>query len=406
MTEAIVDILYLTFAAVTTYFMFVFLILFQRNRSVLHATPVMSELPSVSIIIPAHNEQDTIAGTLRSLGNLRYPKNKLEIIVVDDGSIDNTYKIAKGFKNVKVLKKANGGKASALNLGVRNARGEIVGCVDSDSHPFPNALLKSVPFFNEGSVGAVTTSIYSTKPKNLLGILQWLEYVTIAWSRKLLEFIDAVYVTPGPLSLYRRNLLVKLGGFDTKNMTEDIEIAWRFLSKGYKVKMASAAKTYTKTPEKFSAWWKQRIRWNIGGMQTMMKYKYVFLRNYGILSHFIWPFFSLSYFLSVLGMGLFAYLIVKYMSNQLSFVVQATMIGVNPLKHWQLWLVPDIFTIFGITVFLLSIAMIKLSLSSAKDGYRPKNLINYLVYLTFYITIFPANLIHSMWRFLTKKFQW
>ena len=113
------------------------------------------------------------------------------------------YKIAKGFKNVKVLRKANGGKASALNLGVSNARGEIVGCVDSDSHPLPNALLKSVPFFNESSVGAVTTSIYSTKPKNLLGILQWLEYLTIAWSRKLLEFIDAVYVTPGPLSLYR-----------------------------------------------------------------------------------------------------------------------------------------------------------------------------------------------------------
>ena len=281
MPEFIVDALYLFFAAVTTYFMLVFLLLFQRNKSRINITPELSRLPSVSIIVPAYNEQNKISATLRSLSALQYPKDKLEIIVVDDGSEDNTYEVAKKFKNVKVFHKENGGKARALNFGLKRAKGEIVACVDSDSHPQPDALLKAVPFFNDSSVAGVTTSIFSNKPKNLLETLQWLEYSMIVWSRKLLEFLDAVYVTPGPLSLYKKNILTKVGGFDAKNMTEDIEIAWRLMSKGYKIKMATEAKTYTDIPSKLKAWWKQRIRWNIGGMQTVMKYKHTFLKcNY------------------------------------------------------------------------------------------------------------------------------
>ncbi len=407
MAEIIVDILYIFFAAVTTYFMLIFLLLFRRNKNQLNLTPALLRLPSVSLIVPAYNEQDTISDTLKSLGMLDYPKDKLEIIVVDDGSTDATYKIAKQFKSVKVLHKENGGKATALNFGLSKSRGEIVACVDSDSHPLPDALLKSIPFFNDKSVAGVTTSIFANKPKGLLETLQWLEYAMIVWSRKLLEFLDAVYVTPGPLSLYRKDVLQKVGGFDTKNMTEDIEIAWRLLSRGYKIKMAAEAKTYTSIPTKFKAWWRQRIRWNIGGMQTMMKYKYTFTKgNYGILSSFIWPFFSLSYVLSVVGFGLFIYLIFKSVSNQLSFVVQASMIGVNPLKHWQFWIVPDIFTIFGILVFILSIVWIKISLDLTKEKNKPKNPFDYFVYLTFYITVFPINLVHSIWRYMTKNFKW
>lgn len=407
MTELIVDILYIFFAAITTYFTLIFLLLYKKNKSQLRFTPKLYKLPSISLIVPAYNEQDTIAGTLRSLNKLDYPKDKLEIIVVDDGSEDDTYEIAKKFKNVRVFHKENGGKARALNFGLGKAKGEIVACVDSDSHPLPDALLKSIPFFNEESVAAVTTSIFATRPKNLIEALQWLEYSMIVWSRKLLEFLDAVYVTPGPLSLYRKSVLIKVGGFDTKNMTEDIEIAWRLLSRGYKIKMATEAKTYTSIPTKLKSWWRQRIRWNIGGIQTALKYKYTFFKgNYGILSSFVWPFFSLSYILSFVGLGLFSYIIMKYILNQFSFVVQASATGVNPLKHWQFWLVPDIFTIFGIVVFILSIIWVKASLSLTREKSKPKNPFKYLVYLTLYITIFPINLADSVWRYLRKNFKW
>ncbi|MBI4010159.1 MAG: glycosyltransferase family 2 protein [Candidatus Aenigmarchaeota archaeon] len=407
MPGIIIDVLYLFFAAVTTYFLLIFLLLYSRNKSQLRLTPKLFRFPSVSIIVPAYNEQDAITSTLKSLNALNYPKDKLEIIVVDDGSEDNTYEVAKRFKNVKVLCKEKGGKANALNFGLSKAKGEIVACVDSDSHPRPDALLKSIPFFNDSSVAGVTTSIFANRPKNLLETLQWLEYSMIVWSRKLLEFLDAVYVTPGPLSLYRKNALIKVGGFDAKNMTEDIEIAWRLLSKGYKIKMATEAKTYTNIPNKLKAWWRQRIRWNIGGMQTMMKYKHTFLKsNYGVLGSFIWPFFSISYVLSLLGLGLFTYIILRSIFNQLSFIVQATIIGVNPLKHWQFWIIPDVFTIFGIFVFLLSITWVKISLDLTKEKHKPRNLFDYLIYLTFYITIFPANLFESIWRYATRRFKW
>ena len=407
MPGIIVDILYLVFAAVSTYFTLVFLLLYQKNKRQLRLTPPSAKLPSVSVIVPAYNEQNKIGNTLKSLTALTYPKDKLEIIVVDDGSEDNTYEIAKKFNCVKVFHKANGGKANALNFGLKKAKGEIIACIDSDSHPLPNALLKSVPFFNDKSIAAVTASIFANKPKNLFEALQWLEYSMIIWSRKLLEFLDAVYVTPGPLSLYRKDVLIKVGGFDAKNMTEDIEIAWRLLSRGYRIKMATEAKTYTSIPSKLKAWWRQRIRWNIGGMQTMVKYKYTFLEgNYGILSSFVWPFFSMSYVLSLLGFVLFSYIILRSILNQFSFVVQATMIGVNPLKHWQFWIIPDIFTIFGIVVFLLSITWVKICLNLTKEKHKPRNIFGYLVYLTLYITIFPINLVDSIWRYLTKKFKW
>lgn len=406
MPGIIVDALYLIFAAVTTYIMLVFLLLFQKNRKVMNVIPELTKLPSVSIIVPAYNEQNNITSTLESLSALSYPKDKLEIIVVDDGSTDNTYKLAKKFKNTKVFYKKNGGKASALNFGLNKAKGEIVACVDSDSHPLSDALLKSIPFFNDKSVAAVTTSIFATKPKNLLEKLQWLEYSMIVWSRKLLEFLDAVYVTPGPLSLYRKKVLKNVGGFDTKNMTEDIEIAWRLLSKGYKIKMSTEAKTYTKIPNKIKSWWRQRVRWNIGGMQTMMKYKYTAGGNYGVLSSFVWPFFSMSYVLSIIGVFLFTFLIMKSIYNQFSFFAQAATMGLNPIKHWQFWLVPDIFTIFGILVFVLSLISVKISLSMAKEKDKPKNPLEYLIYLSFYITIFPINLADSIQRYLTKNFKW
>ncbi len=403
----VVDILYLFFAAVTLYFLFFFLILYSRNKSFLKATPKLNNLLPVSIIVPAHNEEKTISGTLKALANLVYPKDKLEIIVVDDGSTDRTYETVKKFRNVKIIRKENSGKASALNLGIKKARNGIIACVDSDSRPMPDALMKSLPFFNEKLVAAVTTSIFVRQPKNFIERLQWLEYMMIVWSRKLLEYVDSVYVTPGPLSLYRKDVLLKVGGFDVNNMTEDIEVTWRLLSKGYKVRMATEARTYTTAPKKFSNWWNQRIRWNLGGIQTMMKYKYTFLKeSYGMLGSFVWPFFSASYALSFIGLGLFTYLILNYFYNQFSFVSGAYAIGIDPLKHWQLWIVPDIFTIFGILVFVLSIMWVKISLNITREKYKPKNLIDYLLYLSFYITIFPINLVHSTWRYFTRKFKW
>jgi cellulose synthase/poly-beta-1,6-N-acetylglucosamine synthase-like glycosyltransferase len=405
----IVDIVYLGFAVTSLYFTFLFLLLFLKNRKKLYDIPTKKKLPSVSIIIPAYNEEKSIGKTIKAVKKLIYPKNLLETIVVDDGSTDRTFEMAKRFRGIRVLTKKHGGKAAALNFAVRKAGGEVVACIDSDSYPKPDALLKSVTFFDDRKVGAVTSSIFVDRPKNLLQRLQWIEYTMIVWSRKLLEFMDSVYVTPGALSLYRKSALKRVGGFDEKNMTEDIEIAWRLMRYGYSIKMASPARAFTTVPGNLKKWWRQRLRWSIGGIQTTLKYKYTFLnKQFRSLGTFVLPFFLLSYFLSLLGLGVFLILVGKWVFDIFSFSIQAYAIGLNPMKHVELFIVPDVFTFFGILIFALSIVWVKISLNVTKERASNglKSLLDLLIYLSIYITSFPFILVHSIWRFICKKYKW
>lgn len=232
----------------------------------------------------------------------------------------------------------------------------------------------------------------------------------IVWSRKLLESLDSIYVTPGALSLYRKQAIVKLGGFDEKNMTEDIEIAWRLLMNGFKIKMAPDAVSLTKVPESLKKWWHQRIRWNIGGIQTMLKYKHCFFKGqFKSLGNFVLPFFSISYVLSLLGLSLLMFVLGKSVYTSSAFSTTASSIGVNPLNHLEIYYLPDIFTYFGLVIFTFSLVWVKISLNITKE--RPsssmfKNLLDLLLYLTLYITIFPINLIQSMWKYVRNDQKW
>ena len=229
-----IEIVYLIFSVLTIYFGFLFILLYISNKGKLSAVPHMQNLPSVSILIPAHNEADVIAKAVRNAKELSYSGHgwtkklkkgdtgKVEVIVVDDGSTDETAVIARAL-GVQVISKKQGGKASALNAGLAVANGAVVACIDSDSFPEKEALLKSVPFFKDSDVGAVTSRIYASNLSSFFAKLQNIEYGMIAWSRKLFEYIDSIYVTPGPLSFYRTDIIRKSGGFDEKNLTEDIE---------------------------------------------------------------------------------------------------------------------------------------------------------------------------------------
>jgi cellulose synthase/poly-beta-1,6-N-acetylglucosamine synthase-like glycosyltransferase len=405
--EPFVDAAYLMFAFASLYFVILFFMLFARNRQSLKALPPLSALPSITLIVPAYNEERTISRTLRHLQGFDYPKEGVEILVVDDGSADRTFEVASRFKGVAVLKKKNGGKASALNYGLKFAKGELVGCVDSDSCPRSDALLKMVPFFSQENVGAVTSSIFVSGAKNTIERLQRIEYIMIVWARKLLEYLDSVYCTPGPLSLYRTDVLRKVGGFDEKNLTEDIEVAWKLIHNGYKIRMAPAAEVYTAPQETFGKWWKQRLRWNIGGMQTTLKYRHdLFRRGFGSLGMFVIPFFSLSYVLSMFGLFLFGYIIMKWVSNAVLFSTGAVALGLNPLEHLGMLMLPDVFTVFGLLILVLSLVWVRISLKTVGKplgGWR--GLVDLALYLTVYITIFPFNLLQSSWRFVTGNYS-
>ncbi|PIN96714.1 hypothetical protein COU56_00075, partial [Candidatus Pacearchaeota archaeon CG10_big_fil_rev_8_21_14_0_10_31_9] len=244
--------------------------------------PKLTKSYRVSVLIPAYNEEDSIGGTVKSILDLDY-KNIIEIIIINDGSKDKTKEIAlsleKKYDNVILFDKVNSGKADSLNQAIKIAKGELIVVVDADSYPSKDSFQKMIGFFDDLKVGAVTTRIFVREPKTFIQKLQSIEYRVIAFSRKLLGFLDAIYVTPGPLAIYRKSALEKIGGFDPKNITEDIEVTWHLTFEGYKVKMSLDPYVTTVSPNKFKAWFKQRIRWNIGGMQTISKYKKYFFRK-------------------------------------------------------------------------------------------------------------------------------
>lgn len=278
----------------------------------------LKKLPYVSVIVPAHNEEDSIERTIKSLLNLDYPKNKLEIIVVNDESKDNTVNVIKKFKNIKLInnKHKGIGKASAVNKGISIAKGEFIAIVDADSGVSRNSLKNALTYFSGEKVGGVITPIKVIEVKNLYRGLQKIEYTFTAMIRELMSRVNTLYSSHGVLSLFKRDLIKKLGGFDENNLTEDLEIAMRLKANGYDIRMASNALTYTRVPSGFWDLWRQRVRWYRGFMQNIVKYKKViFKKKYGLYGNFQLPLNLFSLAVLALVFVLFSYEVIRNLYN-------------------------------------------------------------------------------------------
>jgi biofilm PGA synthesis N-glycosyltransferase PgaC len=203
----------------------------------------LERTPKVSVIVPAYNEEEFIGDCVRSLLALDYPKDRLEVVVVNDGSSDRTREICESFGD-KIslinLEKNSGRKAIPLNVGLREASGELVACLDADSVVDARALRRMLAYFDD-DVAAVTPALKVLEPANLLQKMQWFEYLFAILLRRLMSLIDCIYVTPGPFSLYRRKLVLGLGGFDENNITEDMELALRLQANHYRIENAPDA---------------------------------------------------------------------------------------------------------------------------------------------------------------------
>ena len=279
---------------ITSYFglftaIFFFLTLFENRKKI--KNPKYTRLPSVTIAVPAFNEEHTIAKTIKSLLRLDYKKKKIRIIVVDDGSLDKTYSVAKKFEceNLKVYRKKNGGKGTALNFALEKTNTELFGALDADSFVRSDALKKMIGYFENPKVMAVTPSLKVYKPKNILQKIQYIEYLMGIFLRKIFAFLGSIHVTPGPFTIYRVSFFRKYGGYDSFNPTEDIEIALRIQEKKGIIENSVDATVHTVTPASFNELLKQRVRWYSGFTQNVMDYKHLFSYDYGNLGMFILP---------------------------------------------------------------------------------------------------------------------
>ncbi len=303
-------ILVATYIGLLYTFLNIFILLLKSKPSKI----TIHEYPTVSIIVPAYNEERNISNTLNSLVNLDYPKDKLEILVIDDGSTDNTLNIAKRFEKkysfIKVYHKKNGGKASALNFGIRIAKGNFIVTMDSDSIVPPDALKKMLSLFNSEDVAIVIPSIQIFSPKNLVQKIQYIEYAYNNTLRAIFDRINSLYVAPGPFSIFRREFFNKCGLFDEQNITEDMEIAFRAHANGYRIRHAEEVVVYTDAPDTFKSLLRQRLRWYLGFIENYIRYRRKINSN-AILSNFVMPSAILFILLPIILLTLNLYDIMK-----------------------------------------------------------------------------------------------
>ncbi len=269
------------------------------------------ELPPISVIVPAYNEASVIGAAIESLLALDYPT--YEIIVVDDGSRDDTLAVAVKFEGhaavpVRVFSTPNAGKATALNLGISNAQYPFLFCMDSDSTVEPQTLRRAVAHMVDEDVGAVAGNV---KVRNrvsvtkrvralrgsgfrervqglveavndaLLTRLQALEYIEgLNMPRRAQSFIAAVNIVPGPVGLFRREALTDVGGYETDTFAEDADLTLKLIASGWKIVYEDQAIAWTQAPENWLDLIQQRYRWTRGILQTLRKRRRLFLKPF------------------------------------------------------------------------------------------------------------------------------
>ncbi|MDR3571191.1 MAG: glycosyltransferase [Candidatus Pacebacteria bacterium] len=289
-------------AAVTYTLLFVslyfeiFLLVAFLQRAFLSNTNIstaVSKYPKVAIIVPCYNEESGISATIASLLALQYPKDAFEVIVVDDGSKDRTFEIAKQFEadsRVHVFHKENGGKHSAMNLGLSKTNAELIGCLDADSIVEPEALLSIVSIFQNEKVAAVTPGIHVKETGNLLQHMQKVEYRLSIFNRFMLAALGSAFITPGPFSIFRASIVRELGGWRYGHSTEDMEMALRMQDAGFLIANAPKAIVHTGTPKTIRKLFHQRVRWTYGWLRNAVDYRHMIgNRNYGNLGIIILP---------------------------------------------------------------------------------------------------------------------
>ncbi|WP_249869089.1 glycosyltransferase [Oceanobacillus saliphilus] len=239
-----------------------------------HSTP-----PFVSVIIPAYNEEDVIDRTIESILKSNYPN--LEVIVIDDGSKDETSRVVsrKYDSNEKVFlfHKNNGGKASAINLGIRKAKGDIFIAIDADTIVSPNSISTLIRHFSDENIAAVSGNVRVGNKKNLLTSWQHIEYVTgFNLEKRAFATLNCVPVVPGAFGAWRKQVVEELGYFSDDTLAEDTDLTLKIIRHGHKVVVDEQAYAYTEAPATIRDFLKQRFRWTFGTLQCFWKHKKAF----------------------------------------------------------------------------------------------------------------------------------
>lgn len=229
----------------------------------------------VGVIVPAYNEENVVCQTVRSL--LQSHSQDFDILVVDDGSTDDTYRIAletfAGESRVRVVTKENGGKSEALNYGLTLLDHDIIVAMDADTIFLPQTIPSLVAHFSDPLVGAVAGNAKVGNRINLITRWQALEYIVAQnLDRRAFEKLNCITVVPGAVGAWRRDVVLAVGGFHSDTLAEDADLTIRVIRAGHLVVYEDRAIALTEAPADIRSFVKQRFRWTYGMMQTALKH--------------------------------------------------------------------------------------------------------------------------------------
>jgi len=335
--------------------------------------------PKISIIIPMWNEGaengKRLRKTIDSVLNSNYPKKKLEIIIVNDGSTDNSHKIAQQYKKngVRIISyKKSHGKTYAINKGMKFATGDLVAGLDADSYIMPDVLEKLVPCFKDKNVMASIPSIKISNPNSFIQYVQSQEFLSAVFIRHIQSELGGIPLAPGAFTLVRKSFIKKHGALRTDTMVEDLELSMRIQSEGYLIENVVNANVYTSGVKTLRSIINQRLRWFVGFIIQMKRYKHLIHPKYGNLGVFILP---ISIIYIILTIFVFCYGIIMLIINIIKWINTINLVGLNFKDFFEFNFDPYYLTIDNTTVlplvlfFVLLLFMIYIKkVSEEKQG--------------------------------------
>lgn len=338
----------------------------------------LDKYPFVSVLVPAHNEGKVIEKTARALLSFNYPKDKYEIIIINDNSSDNSAEILnnisvefnkRNFIVINTDKTTGGkGKSTALNIGFVRSKGEIIAVYDADNTPEKEALKHLVKtLVKDNNLGAVIGKFRCrNKEVNLLTKFINIETLTFQWMAQAGRWkLFNLCTIPGTNFVIRRSILEEINGWDTKAITEDTELSFRIYRMGYKIKFMPLAVTWEQEPQTLNVWFKQRSRWAKGNIYVVIKnFKYLFDNSAGATR------FDILYYILIYAFFLSATII----SDLLFIFGAAELVTINIIGYnIILW-------ILAYSVFVFSI-LVAISTEKGELSFS-----NFLVVLAMYFT--------------------
>ncbi len=324
---------------------------------------------SITVLMPAHNEEKYIRESVQAVLDAEFTGKK-EIIVIDDGSTDKTGSIVKKMP-VTYVKTKHLGKSRALNLGIKKAKGELIAVIDGDSVIEKEAFVNALPYLNPKDVAAVVGTIKVKNNNTILGAFLHLEQIYNSLLRHFFSKINANIVTPGPLSIYKKEALLEVGGFGTKSFLEDVDVAVKLVRNGNRIEISEKSISSTYMPVTIKGFIRQRTRFARGWISILKRHLSI---NKTIVDLYSMPLAFFWFVQAIIMGGFITYQIISGYNQY--FLSQGQVLSLGVMKFFFEW-----FTAAGLIRWAVSLLSNPAALTFTNLIGLASSLLSYPLYL-------------------------